>query len=295
MGYSAPVLLASLILGTFFAVCPAHSESSEPLRSEGSLEVTQLASRASVGAGSACSPERWQPPANTGGTGVQALLKPVPITMRWADLPPTIKDQLRRLADDRLAAFRARWAAGALERKRDILLGCPTREMTAAINDFYQKGYDTVVPATFSLESLKNDRLRRVLVDSYLGAIAASRAGLTYPSGKLPNRDWDGKSYFDSVNLPDQQTYDDIRRHNAKVVEELKNIDDASLDIFEKTLKQHVLFDARANAAGGASYGDGTWSRHVTLWAWIMLYWRDMSTTKGGQRFSAAMTRSSER
>jgi hypothetical protein len=225
--HSTPTLLTLLALGTFLVVCPAHSRMSGPLTNKGSLEVTQLASQTSAGDGSACSPESWHPPVNTGGTGVQALLKTVPISTKWADLPATTKDQLQRLADERLAAFRARWSAGALAKKQEILLGCPTPEMAAAINDFYQKGYGTLAPASFSLESLKNSSLRRALVDNYLGTIAASRAGLTYPSGKLPNRDWDGKSYFDSVNLPDQRTYDDIRTYNAKVVQALRNLEDA--------------------------------------------------------------------
>ena len=257
MRHSTPIPFALLALGTLFVICPAHSRVSGSLTNKGSLEVTQSASQTSAGEGSACSPESWHPPVNTGGTGVQALLKTVPISTTWADLPATTKDQLQRLADDRLAAFRARWSAGALAKKQEILLGCPTPEMAAATDDFYQKGYDAVVPATFSLGSLRSSSLRRALVDNYLGTIAASRAGLTYPSGKLPNRDWDGKSHFDSVSLPDQRTYDDIRAYNAKVVQELRNLEDASLDGFERALKQHVLFDARANAAGGASYGDG--------------------------------------
>jgi hypothetical protein len=128
--------------------------------------------------------------------------------------------------------------------------------MKAAIDDFYRKTYDTVLPATFSLSNVKNSAFRRALVRNYLGSLASSRAYITYPSGKLPNRDWYGRSVFDSTILPDQQTYDDIRAYNATLVGELRSIGDASLDDRMRTLKQRVLYDARSNAAGGANDGD---------------------------------------
>jgi len=184
------------------------------------------------------------------------LLRNVPLNTKWADLPAKTKAQLRTHADNRLAAFRARWAADALSKKEAILLRCPTLEMMTAIDDYYRKTYDTILPKTFSLKQIKNDAFSRVLVRNYLGAIAAYRATLTYPSVKLPNRDWDGKSPFDSTRLPDKQTFDDIKQYNARVVQTLRNIDDASLNDLEAALKQEVLFDARALAVG-AFTGDG--------------------------------------
>jgi hypothetical protein len=129
-----------------------------------------------------------------------------------------MKTQLQTHADNRQAAFRARWGAEALRQKETILLGCATPEMAAAIDDYYRKSYDTVLPTVFSLKDIKSAALARALIRSYLGALAAYRASLTYPSEKLHNRDWDGKSFFDSIRLPDRQTYEDIKAYNASVV-----------------------------------------------------------------------------
>jgi hypothetical protein len=202
-----------------------------------------------------CSPDLWTQPADSGGTGVQALLKDIPLQTHWADLPKTTKAQLRLLADNRLAAFRARWAADALAKKETILLGCPTSEMTAAIDDYYRKTYDTILPAGFSLKDVKSTALVHALTRGYLAAMAVYRATLTYPVGKLDNRDWNGKSLFDSIRLPDQQTFDDIKQYNAGVVRELRNVDDSMLNATEQALKQQALFAARA-AAVGAFTGD---------------------------------------
>ncbi|HXN20144.1 MAG TPA: hypothetical protein VN875_17535 [Candidatus Binatus sp.] len=200
----------------------------------------------------------WTPPPGEGGLGIQALLKDIPISTKWADVPVTTKVQLQVLADDRLGAFRARWAGEALARKQAILVGCPTPEMLSAMDDFYRMSYNSVVPASFSLKELKSHALSKVLVQNYLGTIAAVRANLTYPNGTLPNRDWDGKSTFDSVRLPDKQTYQDIMKYNSSVVDELYSITDESLTDLERRLKERALFDARAHAVGaftGDSYG----------------------------------------
>lgn len=207
----------------------------------------------------ACSPDIYTSAsaATDNPLRVQDLLKAMPIDTKWADVPIGTKTQLQTLAADRLAAYHERWAANALAKKERALLECPTPAMTAGIDDFYRKSYDTIVAPAFSLKDLANVTLRRALVRNYLGGIAASRAGLTYPNAKLPNRDWDGKSLFDSVRLPDKETYEDIKRYNASIVADLKGIQDSSLTDLEKRLRQRVLFDTRSNAAGsrGDSYG----------------------------------------
>jgi hypothetical protein len=204
-------------------------------------------------ASAACSPDNWKPAADAGGSGVQALLKDVPLTARWADLSDTTKAQLQSQADRRLAGFRARWSAGALAAKQVILLECPTSAMSTTLDDYYRTTYNTLLPPTFELAAIKNSGLKRALVRAYLGAVAAYRAGITYPDQKLKNLDWDGASVFDSVRLPDRQTYQDIREFGASVVSDLKAIDDATLDEMEKKLRQRALFDVRAIAVGGFS------------------------------------------
>jgi len=221
-----------------------------------SLAYTAAAAAADTANATTCSASSWRPPAEIRTVNVQTLLRNIPMSEKWADLPAATQAQLEQAAAERLASFRARWAEGALAKKEYILLGCPTREMTVAIDDFYRKTYDTVVPPHFSLASVKNPAFHRALVRNYLGSLASARAYITYPLGKLPNRDWDGISPFDSTNLPDQQSYDDIRAYNASLAAELRNIPDASLDMLERTLMQRVLYDARSNAAGGSSFGD---------------------------------------
>jgi hypothetical protein len=200
-----------------------------------------------------CSSEQWQPPAPEAAvSGVQQLLKAVPLGTKWVDLPETTRRQLQQHADGRLAAFRVRWAADALSQKETILLDCPTAEMSAAMDDFYRKSY-AILAADFSLKDVKNAAFRRALVSNYLGSVAALRATLTYPDGKRPNRDWDGESLFDSTRLPDQQAYWDIKAFNLRVATDLRKIDDAALDVGEKALKQDVLFDSRAHSVGAFS------------------------------------------
>jgi hypothetical protein len=197
-------------------------------------------------------------PVGAAETGMLVLLKDLPIGTKWAELPAATKTKLQSLADDRLAAYRAGWSANALEQKLTILRQCPTREMTAAIDQYYRTSYRVILPPAFTLRDIKNTALVDALVGNYLGVYAAQRASLTYfPDGILPNLDWDGKSLFDSIRLPDRQTYEDIKSFNQKIVAALKQIDDSSLDDLEKSAKQFALFDARRNAEGsrGQSYG----------------------------------------
>jgi hypothetical protein len=203
-----------------------------------------------------CTP--WNEPTQSGGNGVSQILKNIPLTATWAGLPDSLKLQLQTHADNRLAAFRGRWGKAALTSKEAILLRCPTPEMVVAMDDYYRKSYDTILPPTFSLKDVKSADFSRVLVRNYLGALAAYRANLTYSGRKLPNRDWDGKSFFDSVRLPDRETFSDIKALNSTVVFGLRAIDDATLTENELALKQNVLFDARARAVGafsGDSFG----------------------------------------
>ncbi|MET7243481.1 hypothetical protein ABZT49_08940 [Methylobacterium sp. EM32] len=186
---------------------------------------------------------------------MQALLKDVPVTTRWADLPANTKDRLLELAEDRLAAFRSRWGGEAIERKLKILLDCPTPEMSSAIDEFYRVTYKSVVPETFTLKDVRSSELARVLVETYLGKYAIKRAGMTYPNATLPNRDWDGKSTFDSTLLPDRQAYEDWRRYFAKIAMSLRTINEASLDGIERALRRQILFVTRA-VAEGALFGD---------------------------------------
>jgi hypothetical protein len=200
----------------------------------------------------------WSEPAESGGNGVSQILKDMPPTTTWAGLPDSVKQQLQTHAENRLAAFRARWGKAALVNKEAVLLRCPTPEMAVAMDDYYRKSYDTILPPTFSLQDVKNADLSHALVRNYLGAMAAYRATLTYPDQRLPNRDWDGKSLFDSVRLPDREAFTDIKAFNSTVVSELRAIADETLVEGERALKQNALFDARARAMGafaGDSFG----------------------------------------
>jgi hypothetical protein len=224
-------------------------------------------------AGSSCSPDSWRPPNDTRETGVQALLKNIALGTKWADLPAQTKTQLQKFADNRLAAYRSRWGAAALSKKESLLIGCPTDDVSAAIDYFYQRTYDSILPETFSLKNVKNSDFRNTLVRNYIGTIAASRSFVRYPVGKLPNRDWDGKSFFDSVSLPDQRTYNDIRAYNARIVQTLNAVDSMTLNGLERALKEHVLFDTRAKAAGGGNFGDGDMESacHIIQSDWSVL------------------------
>src|SRR6266404_8398886 len=91
----------------------------------------------------------WSEPAQSGGIGVSQILNDVPLTITWAGLSDDVKQQLQTHADNRLAAFRARWGKAALASKEAVLLRCPTPEMSVAMNDYYRKSYDTILPATF--------------------------------------------------------------------------------------------------------------------------------------------------
>lgn len=132
--------------------------------------------------------------------------------------------------------------------------------MTSTIDDFYRVSYNAVVSSSFSLKDLKSSALANALIRNYLGTIAALRATLTYPNGILKNRDWDGRTTFDSIRLPDRQTYEDIMKYNSSVVDDLHSLADASLTGPERHLKERALFDARAHAVGafsGDSFGGG--------------------------------------
>lgn len=229
----------------------------------------------------------WTSPTGTGSIGVQKILKDLPITTKWADLPEATKSRLQELAEDRLAAYRARWSADALAKKQTILLECPTPEMTEAIDDFYRKIYDTVVSKDFSINDLKSESLSRVAVRHYLGTIADRRSSLHYPNAKLPNRDWDGESLFDSTQLPDQQANTDIGRFNAEIVADLRGIEESSLNDLEEALRQKMLFDARASANGvfdGFGYGgvavDTPCGRIDGLWPILAAYQLDKGKNK---------------
>jgi hypothetical protein len=202
--------------------------------------------------GESCTPELWTPPSETGGVGIRAVLKDIPIGTKWKDLPAATRTRVSEHSDNRLAAFRARWARDALAKKERILLECPTAEMTSAIDDYYRGTFDTVVPSTFSLKDVKNPALARALIRNYLGALAARRGALAYETlrKRLRNLDWDGKSIFDSFRLPDQQTYEDIKSFNASVVVDLRKIDDAAISDQERALKHRALFHARGQAVG---------------------------------------------
>ena len=137
-----------------------------------------------------CNP--WFEPAEFGGSSVSRVLADMPLTTRWVDVPDSVRQQLKDDADNRLAAFRARWGKAALAIKQDILLRCPTLEMSEAVDDYYRKSYDTVVPQTFSLKNIRNAYFSRALARNYLGTMAAERASLTYPDAKVaePRLGW---------------------------------------------------------------------------------------------------------
>lgn len=191
------------------------------------------------------------------GAGVLELLKPISLDTKWADLPEATRVQLQALADHQLATYRLQWGGQALAVKQTTLLESPTPQMILAEDRYYRASYRSFLPSTFTLQDLKAPTLRKALILNYLGVYAAVRAGLTYPNGTLPNFDWDGSFPFDSVRLPDQQTYEEIKAYNRGVVEALSQVDDSSLGELEKKLKEYALFSARSNAEGsrGDSYG----------------------------------------
>src|SRR5262249_44440092 len=85
------------------------------------VSFIQCLSALSTPASDPCSAGAWQPPGYD-AAGVMALLQPIKIGTKWADLPPAVRAGLQAHADSRLAAFRARWGKDALERKEVILL-----------------------------------------------------------------------------------------------------------------------------------------------------------------------------
>jgi hypothetical protein len=196
-------------------------------------------------------------PSSRNGPGVLELIKDISIDTKWSDLPSQTRARLQVLADDRLAAYRSQWASDALSRKEVILLQCPTPQMTLAIDQYYRLMFNSFISPTFTLSDIKDKTFTDALVRAYLGVIAAGRASLAYPTGPLLNLDWDGESHFDSIRLPDNETYEAIKSYNRQVVAELMKIDDTRSGDMEKRLKQYALFVARANAEGSRadSYG----------------------------------------
>jgi hypothetical protein len=193
--------------------------------------------------------------------GVLELIKDISIDAKWSDIPIQTKARLQILAENRLAAYRSQWSSSALVQKETILLSCPTPKMTLAIDQYYRLLFKSFIPSSFTLRDIKNKPLANIFVRAYLGAIAAGRASLTYPSGPLPNLDWDGESHFDSIRLPDEETYEAIKSYNRSVVTELQTVDDSGLRDLERKLKQYALFISRSNAEG--SKGDGYGSDYL--------------------------------
>jgi hypothetical protein len=219
----------------------------------------------------ACPSDLLQGSASQQTPEIETLLASIPGDITWADLPVSTKAQLQKLADDRLAAFRANWSAAALARKQQILLDCPTPQMVGAIDDYYRKTYSTILPPSFLMGDVKNSELARALVRNYLSTYAAFRATLYYPTGIVSKFDWDGRSLFDSIRLPDKDTYEAIKQFALSVVADLRAIDAAALDPLEKSLQARALFDARAQAVGafsGDSYGGSDMQTACELIRW---------------------------
>ena len=95
--------------------------------------------------GGPCSPDLWTPPSDTGDGGVQALLKDIPLTTTWAQLPSATKAQLQKLADDRLSAFRKRWARDALAKKETICGNARHRHDLGRWDECHLNTYSTLV------------------------------------------------------------------------------------------------------------------------------------------------------
>lgn len=195
------------------------------------------------------------PPADAARSGVAAVLGTIPPNATWSSLPDQVKSKLQMLADKRLAAFRASWDGKALAAKESILLNCPTPQMSAAMDDYFKRSYSKAVSSTFSLADL-DPALRKALVRTYLSAMASYRATNHYSDG-LPDRDWDGISKFDSIRLPDAQSYRDMMAYAQSGVLELRALDKAKISDPERRLIQEVLFNLRSRAKGsvGDSFG----------------------------------------
>jgi hypothetical protein len=215
----------------------------------GALCALGVASQAH--AAPACAPA-WVQPARSSDSDLLSLLKAVAPGTTWANVPVDTKARLQVSAKKRQASFRLNWNSDALTQKEVALLGCPTPEMVAAVDDYYRKSFDTIIPPTFALAGVSNSALRRALTRNYLASLAAFRTTLTY-GGKLPNRDWDGVSRFDSIRMPDDGAFQDIRSYASDVVKELRAVRDQTLTEVERALMAQVLFDARAISRGGFS------------------------------------------
>jgi hypothetical protein len=184
---------------------------------------------------------------------IESILKPIPLTASWKDLPTPVKTRLAELANQRLLEFRHSWGAQALSNKEYILLHCPVEAMRANEDRYYRLSYNNIVSESFSVKDIKSAALRDALVMNYLGSYAAIRSMQVYPDNILLNLDWDGVSLFDSVRLPDEVTYNEIMAYNAKVRKTLAAIPDNSLSHLDKQVKEFALYDARAHAYGAFS------------------------------------------
>lgn len=187
---------------------------------------------------------------------IEWILKPIPLTAHWNDVPASAQKRLGELAKQRLLEFRREWGSNALSHKEYILLHCPVEAMRANEDRYYALSYNSILSPSFSLKDIKSAALRHALIMNYLGSYAALRAMQVYPGNILRNLDWDGISLFDSVRLPDEITYADIMAYNARVRAALEGIQDASLSYLDKQVKQYALYEARAHARG-AFNGDG--------------------------------------
>lgn len=187
---------------------------------------------------------------------IESILKPIPPTASWKNVPEPARRRLAALADQRLLEFRRSWGAKALAQKEYIILHCPVDAMRANEDRYYRLADNNIVSESFSVQDIKNAALRRALIMNYLGSYAALRSMQVYPDNVLRNLDWDGISLFDSVRLPDEITYKNIMAYNAKVREALLAISDDSLSNVEKEVKEYALYDSRAHAQG-AFNGDG--------------------------------------
>ena len=202
---------------------------------------------------SKCSPDSFETPREQSSEKVSDLLKKVDPATLWSQLPQELTMSLQKLSNAELEYQRSQWSNSALAAKEKILLGCPTKEMQTAIDEFYRVIYRTVVPDSFSLAQLNTPAFVNILKQSYLGTIAARRIFLAKAPLKLANVDWDGVSEIDSGRIPDFITYSDIKKYNAGIAESLRKLSDNALTEFELELKNSVLYEARALSVGAFS------------------------------------------
>ncbi len=180
--------------------------------------------------------------------GVIELLKNVPDDAKWIDLPKAIQEGLEHAAEVRLANYRSHWGRDALQAKEEALLECRTAAMSASVGRLLSLKLRAEGPPV-NLDDVQDRQLKDALVRFYLVDIASERAGLMYPGHAYPNLDWDGKSPFDSVWLPDDHASRDIARYAASVVVALRAIPGAELSASDRALKERALYFARGSAS----------------------------------------------